>query len=158
MMKLKLFEYNAKIYASMSTTSSHQIIKTESGGGLGLVVHKDISTKLLEEGAKTSFQYEKWSILCKNRVLKIAAIYHSPYSARNSVTENIFIDKLTDWLTDTLASDKHVLVMNVFNIHINKDNNEIENIFLNSMMVMGLQCSYSFPKTLRRKLVGPYFC
>ena len=59
--------------------------KDQPGGGLGLVICKDFSTKLLEEGAKTSFQYAKWSISCKNRVLKIAAIYHPPYSARNLV-------------------------------------------------------------------------
>ena len=63
-------------------------------------------------------------ISCKNRVLKIVAIYHPPYSARNLVTDDNFIDKLTDWLTDTLASDKHILAMGDFNIHINKDNNE----------------------------------
>ena len=37
-------------------TSNH---KDQPGGGLGLVVHKDFSTKLLEEGAKPSFQYVK---------------------------------------------------------------------------------------------------
>ena len=100
---------------------------------------------MLEEGAKTSFQYAKWNISCKNRVLKIIAIYHPPYSMRNPVTNNIFIDELTDWLTDTLALDKHVLVMGDFKIHINKDNNEIANIFLSSIMAMGLQRSYSFP-------------
>ena len=119
--------------------------KNWPGGGLRLVLCKDFSTKLLEEGAKTSFQYAKWSISCKNRVLKIIAIYHPPYFTRNLVTDNIFIDELTDWLIDTLALDKNVLVMGDFNIHINKDNNEIANIFLNSIVVMGLQCSYSFP-------------
>ena len=78
-------------------------------------------------------------------VLKIIAIYHSSYSNRNLVTGNNFIDELTDWLTDNVALDKHVLAMRYFDIHINKDNNEMANIFLNSMMVMGLQCSYSFP-------------
>ena len=37
-------------------TSNH---KDWPGGDLGLVVSKDVSTKLLEEGAKTSFQYAK---------------------------------------------------------------------------------------------------
>ena len=35
--------------------------------------------------------------------------------------------------------------MGNFNIHINKENNEMAAIFLDSMTVMGLQCSYSFP-------------
>ena len=119
--------------------------KDQPEGGLSLIVHKDFSTKLLEKHAKTSLHYAKWNVSCKNRVLKIVAIFHPPYSTGNMVTDKIFIDKLTDWLTDTLALDKHVLVMGDFNIHINKDNNEIANIFLNSMMAMGLQCSYSFP-------------
>ena len=46
---------------------------------------------------------------------------------------------------DTLASDKHVLVMDDFIIHVNIENNERVAIFLNSMMAMGLQYSYSFP-------------
>ena len=115
------------------------------GGGLGLIVHKDYSTRLLEEGSKTSFQYSKWRVSCKNRALKILAIYHPPYSTRNLVSGNIFIDELTDWLTDTLASDKNVLVMGNFNIHINKEDNEIAAIFLDYMTAMGLQCSYTFP-------------
>ena len=72
-------------------------------------------------------------------------IYHLPYSTRNPVTGNIFIDELTDWLTDPLASDKYVLVMGNFNIHINKEDNDMAAIFLESLTAMGLQCSYSFP-------------
>ena len=119
--------------------------KDTPAGGLGLIVHKDYPTKLLEEGAKTSFQYAKWRVSCKDRALKIVAIYHPPYSTRNPIIDNTFIDELTDWLTDTLASDKHVLVMGNFNTHINKENNEMAAIFINSMTAMGLQCSYSFP-------------
>ena len=102
--------------------------KDRPGGGLGLIVHKNYSTKLLEEGAKSSFQYAKWRVSCKGRVLKIVAIYNPPYSIRNPVTDITFIDELTEWLTDTLASDKNVLVMGNFNIHINKENNEMEAI------------------------------
>ena len=56
--------------------------KDRSGGGLGLIVHKDNSTKLLEEGAKTSLQYAKWRVSCKDRALKIVAIYHPPHIHR----------------------------------------------------------------------------
>ena len=35
--------------------------------------------------------------------------------------------------------------MGDFNIPINKENNEMAAIFLNSMTAMGLQCNYSFP-------------
>ena len=35
--------------------------------------------------------------------------------------------------------------MGNFNIHNDKENNEMAAIFLNTMTVMGLQCSYSFP-------------
>ena len=104
--------------------------KDRPGGGLGLIVHKEYSTKLLEESAIASFQFAKWRVSCKDRALKIVAIYHQPYSARNPVTDNTFIDEITDWLTDTLASDKHVLVMGNFNIHINKENNEMAAISL----------------------------
>ena len=79
------------------------------------------------------------------RALKIVEIYHPPYTTRNPVTGNIFIDELTDLLTDTLASDKNVLVMGNFKIHINKEDNEMAAIFLDSLSVMALQCSYSFP-------------
>ena len=132
--------------------------KDRPGGGLGLTVHKDYSTKLLEEGSKTSFQYAKWKVSCKNRALKIMAIYHPPYSTRNPVTGNIFIDELTDWLTDTLASDKNVLVMGNFNIHINKEDNEMAVIFLDSMTAMGgLQCSYAFPTCKDRNCLDLIF-
>ena len=79
------------------------------------------------------------------------------YFTRNLVTDNIFIDELTDWLTDTLSSDKHVLAMGDFHIHINKDNNEIANIFLNPMMAMGYSAVTPSLHT-RRKLLGSYFC
>ena len=35
--------------------------------------------------------------------------------------------------------------MGDFNVHINKEDNEMVAIFLDSMTAMGLQCSYSFP-------------
>ena len=128
-MKLKLFGYNAQISASMSTTSSHQIVKDQPGGGLRLV-HKDLSTKLLEEGAKTSFQYAKWSTTCK--ILKIIAIYHPPYSTRNLVTDNIsWTSWQTGWWTPWLW--------------INMSLSWVTLIYTSTRTIMKLQTSFSPP-------------
>ena len=48
----------------------------------------------------------------------LVALYHPPYSLITPVTNAMFIDELTNWITNILVDDKNVIIMGNFNIHI----------------------------------------
>ena len=67
-------------------------------------------------------------------------ICHSLYSGHNLITNNMFIDDLIEWLTESLANNKNMIIMEDFNIHINKrGENEDVTAFMNSMESLGFQ-------------------
>ena len=35
-------------------------------------------------------------------------IYHPPYSGHNLITNNMFIDDLTEWLAESSVNDKNI--------------------------------------------------
>ena len=50
--------------------------------------------------------------------LNILVLYHPTYSARQKITNTMFIDDLTEYLTDWMASYRNILICGDFNIHI----------------------------------------
>ena len=65
-------------------------------------------------------------------------IYHPPYSGHNLITNNMFVDDLTEWLGESLVNDKNIIIMGDFNIHINKrGEDEDVTTFMNTIEALG---------------------
>ena len=74
------------------------------------------------------------------------SIYHPPYSGCNLIANNMFIDDLTEWLAESLENDKNKIIMDDFNIHINKSGeDEGVTTFINTMEALGFQQHVNFP-------------
>ena len=75
----------------------------------------------------------------------VIGIYHPPYCGCILITNNRFIDDLIEWLTESLANDKSMIIMRDFNIHINKrGEDEDATAFMNSIESLGFQQHVNF--------------
>ena len=74
----------------------------------------------------------------RNRHLTIVGLYHPPYSSINP-PNSIFIDEITELLTEILPTRNNHIILGDFNIHIN-DNDDVDaQIFSESMEALGLK-------------------
>ena len=112
--------------------------KNKCGGGLALVHKVTLPVKTLTAGETRSFQYAKWSIRVPGSNMVIIAIYHPLYSIKYPVTNAMFIDDITEWLSDHLVQSSNAVMAGGFNIHINKQvGNEEAGIFVSTLELDG---------------------
>ena len=108
------------------------------GGGIALIYEKEYSVKIVKNGTKSSFQYSIWSVNTTNKHLTIIRLYHPPYSTMNP-TNNIFIDEITELLTEVLPPSKNYIILGDFNLHVNDQDDVDAQIFSDFMEVLGLK-------------------
>ena len=87
-------------------------------GGLALIYGKNVTVKKVDQKQHKSFKSVHWWTTIGNKTLNILGLYHSPYSATQKITNSMFIDDLTDYLTDWMASHRNIIICGDFNIHI----------------------------------------
>ena len=74
-----------------------------------------------------------------NNTLNILGIYHPPYSVGQNITNVMFLDDLTEFLTDLMASYRNILICGDFNMHIDNTSDMEVQIFMHTMQALGLQ-------------------
>ena len=108
------------------------------GGGITLIYRKEYSVKTIKNRTKSSFQYSVWSVKARNKHLTIVGLFHPPYSSINP-PNSIFIDEITELLTEILPASNNHIFPGDFNIHIN-DNDDVDaQIFSESTEALGLK-------------------
>ena len=102
------------------------------------------NSKTVRKGKTRSFEYGIWHISLANMKLSIVAIYHPPYTNKNHITNNIFIDDFTDWLAEEIMLHDNLLILGDFNLHINDLDNPDTDIFLDTVTAIGLNQHVNF--------------
>ena len=72
-------------------------------------------------------------------------IYHPPYSTQQLITNAIFLEEITKWLTDVLTNHNNIILTRDFNLHVNDENDANASIFTNTIEAMGLQQHVRYP-------------
>ena len=72
------------------------------------------------------------------------AIYHPPYTNKNPITNNMFIDDFTDWLAEEIMLHDNLLILGDFNLHVNDLDNPNTGIFLDTVTAVGLNQHVNF--------------
>ena len=88
------------------------------GNGLALIAKVTLKTKLLGSGQARSFEYEVWEVKCKNAVTMVTGIYHPPYSVHNPLTNSMFMDDFTNFISDIQWWRMNNYILGDFNLHI----------------------------------------
>ena len=115
-----------------------------TGGSIALVYKSKHNSKMVRKGKTRSFEYGIWHISSANTKLSIVAIYHPPYTNKNPITNNMFIDDFTDWLVEEIMLHDNLLILGNFNLHINHLDNPKTGIFLDTVTAMGLNQHVNF--------------
>ena len=79
-----------------------------------------------------------------NSTLNILGIYHPPYSVGQNITNAMFLDDLTEFLTNWMAYYRNVLICGDFNMHIDNPLGMEAQTFMDTMEALGLQQYVSF--------------
>ena len=85
------------------------------GGGLAVIANKNFDVKLILESERQTFQIAKWKIAIPSLVITLVGVYKPP----NTSNFDFHYDFL-DWISDTIALDKNIIIMGDFSHHINK--------------------------------------
>ena len=113
------------------------------GGGLALIHKTAYNTKLLDKGIRPTFEHATWELKTKKVTLAIHGIYHPPPSLANKMTNSLFTEDFTDFVSTTLPSHSNNIYIGDFNLHISEE--EMDPIIFNdSIEAMGLYQHVNF--------------
>ena len=114
------------------------------GGGLALNYKTTQNLQVFEKGIARSFEYAIWELTVQSTSITIIAVYHPPYSEKNPITNAMFIDDITEFLTEALSQHQNIILAVDFNIHLNNQDDPDANILMDTMTALGLQQYTSF--------------
>ena len=81
------------------------------GGGLALIHKTHIPIKELKKGNTLTIEYGVWKATVCNRTIHLMGIYHPPPSSTNNTTTSMFIDEITDLLTDIVPKYSNLIIL-----------------------------------------------
>ena len=108
------------------------------GGGLALIAKAILKTTLLDSGQTRSFEYGVWEVKCKNAVTMVTGIYHPLYSVHNPITNSMFIDDLTNFMTDIKQRRMNNYILGDSNLHISNVKDQDTQVFEDTLEAIGL--------------------
>ena len=115
----------------------------KKGGGLAIIDRSNITVTEIAQRKQRSFEVAHWMTTISTSTLNILGIYHPPYSVGHKITDAMFLDDLTEYLTDWMASYR-IIICGDFNIHIDSPSNTEAQIFMDTIGTLGLQQHVNF--------------
>ena len=107
-----------------------------TGGGLMLICKSMMDVKEIQSQNTRSFEHASWSVSINNKSLTITGIYHPP--AKDGITNAMFIDDVTEHLSEILINKQNNIILGDFNIHIDDPLDPEAGIFNDTMSALGL--------------------
>ena len=114
------------------------------GEGVALISKSHLRVKQIGEGQLRSFQFCKWQVHVHHTSVTLVSIYHPPYNNKTKVTNVDFMDEYTDWLAETSANDKNLVICGDYNMHVNNPDDEDAASFLETNEALGLMQHVTF--------------
>ena len=93
---------------------------------MALIVKSNLRVKQIGEGQLRSFQFCKWQVQVHHTSITLVSIYHN----KTKVTNAEFLDEYMDWIAETSANDKNLVIYGDYNMHVNNPNDEDAASFL----------------------------
>ena len=114
------------------------------GGGVVLIAKSHLRVKQIGEGQLRSFQFCKWQVQVHHTSITLVSIYHLSYNNKTKVTNAEFLDKYMDWIAETSANEKDLVICGDYNMHVNNPNYEDAASFLETNEALGLKQHVTF--------------
>ena len=94
----------------------HADRRGKTGGGLMLICKSTMDVKEIQSQNTRSFEHASWSVSINNKSLTITGIYHPP--PKDRTTNSMFIDDVTEHLSELLINKQNNIILGNFNMHI----------------------------------------
>ena len=112
----------------------------KKGVGLALIYRSNITMTEIAQRKQRSFEVAHWMTTIGTSTLNILGIYHPPYSVGQKIITNaMFFDDLTQYLTDWMVSYRNIIICGDFNIHIDNPSDAEAHILMDTMDALVLQ-------------------
>ena len=121
----------------------HADRRGKTGGGLMLICKSMIDVKEIQSQNTRSFEHASWSVSINNKSLTITGIYHPP--PKDGTTNSMFIDDVTEHLSELLINKQNNIILGDFNMHIDDPFDPEAGIFNDTMSALGLIQQVTFP-------------
>ena len=95
---------------------------------------QNLKVKREQHRITKELEYAKWRVTSANSFLNVLGVYRPP---DGSIPQ--FLDIFTELLVDILTCNTNLVVIGDFNNHVNNISNPNANIFLDTMMALGLK-------------------
>ena len=79
-----------------------------------------------------------WSVNCNSKTFHLHGIYHPPPGTTDHITNTMFIDDITEYLTSKLQEKSNNIILGDFNMHIDDSSSNDTIIFNDTMATLGL--------------------
>ena len=121
----------------------HADRRGKTGGGLMLICKSTMDVKEIQSQNTRSFEHASWSVSINNKSLTITSIYHPP--PKDRITNSMFIDDVTEHLSELLINKQNNIILGDFNMHIDDPFDPEAGIFNDTMSALGLIQPVTFP-------------
>ena len=121
----------------------HADRRGKTGGGLMLICKSTMDVKEIQSQNTRSFEHASWSVSINNKSLTITSIYHPP--PKDRITNSMFIDDVTEHLSEHLINKQNNIILGDFNMHIDNPFDPEAGIFNDTMSALGLIQQVTFP-------------
>ena len=98
----------------------------------------------MEKVQLRSFEFCKWQVQVQHTSITLVSIYHLLYNNKTKVTNPEFLDEYIDWLAETSANDKNLVICGDYNMHVNNPNDDDAANFLETNAALGLKQHVTF--------------
>ena len=108
------------------------------GGGLAIIYKDSLEIKKIEEKHANTYQSAKWKTSVKNTHIYILGIYRPPQSNAATPISN-FTEEFLEDIQDDVIQCAILVILGGFNIHINDQNDNEAQSFIDCLAAAGLQ-------------------
>ena len=100
----------------------------KKGGGLDLIFSSKYKAEALPHTQYDSFASALWRTQLGSTHCTILGAYHTPQGTHNGLTNNIFLDDITNLLTEVSSRFNNIILLDDLNIH--KENQQDNDVIL----------------------------
>ena len=94
---------------------------------------------------KVLFQFAIWKLEIRNKVLTVVGIYHPPTKHLVNDSNAIFITEFLDFMGELQLSNKNIVILSDFNLHVNDKSDTDAQQFIDMVEVSGMKQLIDFP-------------
>ena len=112
------------LQASEFHKGSHEISninrQDKRRGGIALLYSTKYKIKTVAHTKYSSFESGVWHIQSGSTHYTLLGVYHPPVGMQQGFTNSIFMDDLTELLTEVVFSHNNIIILGDINIHLNE--------------------------------------